>query len=439
MIKNKNFSASINLADYKLFWVYLFLVVVTPIIPMRPLPPFRLDDIFLIGLFVYVVIIKPLPLLKHRELFPVILLIVGAGFLFLSTVFNGILSVHKTFIIGDLYDVGIIVRLIMVNLVMRYTLVSSQSVYSTFKCIYWLVVLSALLSLVQFYQIGTIGYKIFQLYSPRDNYGVLRYVFDTSRAFGTIGNPNFLGMTCFLGMLLGLGLTYGRFTVFVRVLSLTLLPFTIVVATGSRSATVLSILGLIIFSIASASFKKFSPLFIILLSVGCVLALFISGIIPLHYIPYRVLVLVEGDLTSVTHIQNYEARVWAWSDAILDLYNNGGLLLGRGSFTWDRFILDNSFVFFLYKGGILMFLWFSFLWLKATTMSFKLMHNRVDKNTAFIGAVFISFLISAFIFESVADGFMSTKYSIFLITVFTSIGILRDCIRCNQGHIYEKK
>ncbi len=415
--------------SWKAVAIYLALVVWTPIIPMRPLPPLRLDDLWL----VYVVARQSMVRAPFRQVatrFPArVFLLTALCSLIIDMARDHSLSV--TNLLASL----LYFRYVLIAMMVRHTRWNTDDLHRLFLWLSIAITASLPVVTIQTMNFQPLAILTTQLWAGQTDkyltgFSTLGYL---RRSVGTIGNPNYLGFFLWLNVLLSLFLanihtwrhsgakrTGQWLHLGIAILSLYLIVF----STASRTAVILSSITVLYLQMMLQMInpRRVSTFLLILLAMSA--AGYWISMRP-GVLPKRLTVLSREEIASPS------GKVWQgggrwemWEDRISEITDGGALWLGLGRET--ALESDNGYLEAILRGGVIilvliLLLQFSALF-RVTRMAWRGRGDRYNQaGCAFVSAA----LVGHAIFETTALGYMHSKtgpLTVVLLTLAYHIG-----------------
>lgn len=398
--------------------VYIACVVWTPILPMRPLPPLRLDDLWLL-IVVLAQVIKRRRDEGTRWHFG----IVACGILALLTVVTNVLT-RPT--LSGFFQVGILIRYGLVMWVIQNIKWREPLLYSFQKSIMWIVCSTYIVIALQYFRtaLGRFFTGLWTGFGEK-YYGLETWSSSAARAIGTMGNPNSLGIVLAMAGLIALCCIFGKertrhqivlyilfFLTFVTVMYCT------VSRTGFIAYSITSALAMVM-ALCTRSWPR-GRIAMILLAV-CALVTVSAGdfLLPKRF---RLLTEVEG-LWDYTQLEGpLGGRIAMWRRNWAELTSSpSALMWGVGIRT--RHTVDNGLVKAFVAHGAVFGVAYLLLWGGALWQGFRSVFSgqlRDWANLRICNAVVLLLLLQ---FEFSADAFFNAKIGplivLFMGLVFT--------------------
>lgn len=422
--KNRSIPKVAFFAGWLPLYIYVFLVVWTPIIPMSPLPPLRFDDIWL-----FIWLAGSFLTAQHygNTKLPLLLLaLVGlvAVLTTASTFINGI-SIGRRPAPSELFDAFVFIRMALVILLIS----RARSLLSPIKGLTYAMLLSVSSTVpiifIQAFSISPYDEMTIRLWT-NDNivyqlqffqHGVL------ARAVGTIGNPNYLGIFLVLNIascMYAILVVFKRYGIGIKILSSAMLfvsLYIIVFHAMSRTALVCSMYALALLLIGSVYINRKIAIVHILVSITTLVALVAVFANNDFVIPRRIVDMFDpvnaSDLVYSASLMGGRINIWSdqWSEISSSLIN---IAVGKGTLHGYDLTSDNGMLRLWLQAGVVAFVIGVVFWGSLFVRSILNFLRRNNYEHAFANLYILSIIGALFLFEMAADGIFHAKVSIII-------------------------
>lgn len=415
------------LFSWKVIGVYLILLIWTPFFPMRPFPPFRLDDIWLVSIFISQVLsTRSLGKLPNRNLAALLLLltIISA----LSTVINSINS-SLTLKITDFYESALFVRILMLSMVTARIHWSIEAMRKLFILFVVTTSLQFIPIAIQYYGIEPLNKWFMVLNGCLEgdtsyNRLVTSRIPVHIRPIGSIGNPNYLSffLACNVGLATTLFLSNRKRTLldYMSVSYLAIIfisTFIVFFATTSRSGILAIFLAVIFLLLWTRLLICKCDIRMVCVLLAVILPIISSMVIKM---PERMTLL--KDLSSGKGIT--AERLSLWSKKINKLKETPRYFMtGVGSSDIDRVVTDNGYLRMIYQNGIFGLLTYLILliWAIRRGLCLAIKNTAVSMKMLTLGLA--SCILIAVFANFFSDAFNNPKFGVFTATIIAMLQI----------------
>jgi len=388
--------------SWKFLAIYVLLVIWTPIWVMRPLPPLRLDDIWLALTLMNSVLFVDRQSIKRPGLpFYSFLLL---GFVLFFSTFQSSVSSYYRVTMADVFDSLVFVRLAFVYLISSRINLDTKSIHRIAVVAIVSTLAMAVLMYYQAHGIAPIADMSLRIWSSGDKYVQRLLPGSVPRAIGTIGNPNYVGLFLVTTLLLSIAMVYRSSKWW---LAGCIVAFTMVYAgvflTASRT-TMTAMAGcsamLIALLARSAKQRGYTLLCVSAVCLAVWLDVSIVGI------PTRVIDYTDA-LLSGQSLPGAQSRLDLWIPALRTLWDSGRILLGLGA---EARTIDSGFLFILYRQGLLGLIAVIAIWAWALARAARGILGRASTpNARYVCSVLLALLVSFLVLEVTAQALFYSK------------------------------
>lgn len=313
-------------------------------------------------------------------------------------------------------DLMIFPRLAYYSAIIIFLAVAAREIRQ-FRAAHWLLMASALviglISFAQYFNLFGLNQHFAAIFGQR--YEWLNEGVQWRRVIGTLGNPNYWGLT--ISLLLGYLIVqvfwmarYSQAPVLIFLAPTLLL-------TGSRAA-LLSLVGSLVFSgYLLWSRRRMIPNIAVVVAVVTVAATAVMGMEVGRY-------LENTDRYSISNTKTLEARLEIWRNSFVDVLDSPlAMVFGQGSRKGEQRLLyygDNSYVLMWRSYGL--FGLFLYLGLLGTMIQKTiLLVRKADQESLPWAAGLLAGLFSWSIFELSADAWFSVPSATLMLTAYVFI------------------
>jgi hypothetical protein len=326
------------------FTVLAFCLMLTPNIYIRTWPAFRLEQVVVLAAALAVILgrLTGLRIRVPWSLFPKLL--AGFALMMLISIGNAY-RVGLVVLVNDYYELFKVAVAVGIFLFTAGTIVNRDDKVWAMGLLHGLIVVSALISIAQFYDVGGLN-ALYVPYIAPTQYEALMAGYTWPRVVGLTGNPNRYAAVAALGALLGLVLLVRKRQP--HYLLTSLLCVTALLMTRSRAGFIFLGVILLVWIIAEYTLQVKGWLYVFLAVAG------VGGLL------YALMYLFPDSLTwrlkrlfNLAQDRSWQIRLRVWTEYFWAFMDHPLLGSGPGKGRPLRYPADNEWLFLLKRYGLL--------------------------------------------------------------------------------------
>jgi len=271
-------------------------------------------------------------------------------------------------------------------------------------CVFMLIVVSVVVSFVQYFNIGGLNSIIIPIYGFENKYEILQSDASWRRIIGTMGNPNYWGFMLGASFIVSYTMCFQR--KYIHVVP-ALLLFVSIIMTGSRTALIAtSVTALLGLFLISGNERKLSTK-----KIGVILG---GGVIFIMlYFTYNLFTenyFENQDRFSTSNLHTLDLRMQWWSEILTNMLQHPHtFFVGNGPSKLDTIRHgDNMYIRYLRDFGIFSLSIYLALFYQIIKKIRVISRDKQTRFKAFSSALFLIFML-LLIFDMAADGWFNVR------------------------------
>lgn len=271
-------------------------------------------------------------------------------------------------------------------------------------CVFMLIVVSVVVSFIQYFNIGGLNSIIIPIYGFENKYEILQSDASWRRIIGTMGNPNYWGFMLGVGFIVSFTMFFQRKYMYAVP---ALLLFVSIIMTGSRTALIAAILTAVLGLFLTAGGER-------KLSTKKIVVLFGGGVIFIMlYFAYNIFTenyFDNQDRFSTSNLHTLDLRMQWWGEILSNMLQHPHtFFIGNGPSKLDSIRHgDNMYIRYLRDFGIFSLSIYLSLFYQITKKIRAVSRDKQTKFKVFSTVLFLVFML-LFIFDMAADGWFNVR------------------------------